>query len=608
MPDPEPPPDVEVDIPSPSGLKVPREQPYYMLVVADFAGPSGEIGGALAEEVVFVSANTFDAVMAAAAVRVSFPLVHPFDPKGPPVGLTLRFPSVAALKPQELAQQVPQTAVLMALRSQLVERLHARTSAAALKTAVDRALAADSTLQWLTASLAWTPGSTASSAVVDDLVAQLDLGDGGDGGEGSARAPRSPVARAVAAAAGGAADVPPEEASALRRTLAELDRRLHLWLNAVLHAPPVQAVESVWRSLAFLVAHAEFRRGVRIGLLHAPAADRLAWFRLKVIDPVFDQGADAPDVLVVDAQYGNSASDLEALDEWAQHGASLPAVVIAGVSSAFFGVKNAWQMPTLPPLVNLMDQWQFAKWKTLRQQGYARYLAPVFGRGLLRSGYARGDAPDGSFAFVEDVQADRDLPWIHGPWVVACAVARSVADTGWPAAMAGMVHGRVEGFAVARGGPKGDKVVGPGDVALAQQKIDELAVAGVNATLALRDTSDLVVYNGLTAARPHRMDPQALLEVSLPYQLFATRLSALLLLLKPHLAAMSAEAMPKFITDHARDWLGLSGDVSECIRVQTRPAENQPGALDLAVTITPPPAILPGGIPVVMGYRIEVAA
>jgi len=604
MTDPQIPPDIDVDFPSPSGLKVTREQPYYILVIGDFAGPSGRMSGELADGVTFVNARSFDEVMSAAAPQVTFTAASPLDAKGAMIEIALRFPSLKSLHPHELVNQTAQTSALMTLRGQLADRLHGKMTAAALKAATARAVQNDPSLGWLTASLAWSPRSTSDVAAVDDILGQLDLGDGDPSAPSPARPPRSPVANAIAAAANAGADVAPEEISALRKTMAEVDRGLNVWLNFLMHAPQVMAIESAWRSLAFLVSHTDFRKGVRVGVLHAPAADRLTRFREKVIDPVFDQGETAPDVIVVDSQYGNAAPDLEALDEWAQHGASLPAVVITGIGAPFFGVKNAWQMPTLPPLVSLMDQWQFAKWKTLRQQTYARYLAPVFGRGLLRPHFARDDAPEGSFAFVEDVQADKDLPWISGPMVTACAVARAVADTGWPAAMAGMVHGRVEGFSVAKGGPKGDKNFGPSDATLAQQKIDELAVAGVNAALMLRDTMDLVLYNGLTAARPHRMEPSALLEVSLPYQLFATRLSSLLFLLKPHLTGLAAEKIPKLVTDHARDWLGLSGDVGDAIRVQTKPSDDNAKALDLAVTITPPQNILPGGIPLVMGYRI----
>jgi predicted component of type VI protein secretion system len=350
----------------------------------------------------------------------------------------------------------------------------------------------------------------------------------------------------------------------------------------------------------------EFRKGLRLLVLHAAPGELLETFRTRLIDPVFDEGADAPDLIVVDTQFGNTAPDLEALDELAQHGASLPAVVLAGVGASFFGIKHAWQMATLPPIVSMFDQWQFAKWKALRDQPYARSLGVLFGRCLLRTPYERGDAGDLEFSYREEAITDKDFLWGTGALAGAVTVARSVADTGWPTAMAGYVHGRIEGFKTARGGKKGDKKFGPTDTDLPQPKIEELAVAGVNAAVGIRDHDDALVWNGLTAARPQRMDPDALLEVSLPYQLFATRMSMLLFELKPHLSGMSPEKMKGFVATHVHDWLQLEGKVeAEKMSVQTRPSEQEPGAIELAVTVTPPQSVLPGAIPVVLGYRVK---
>ena len=97
------------------------------------------------------------------------------------------------------------------------------------------------------------------------------------------------------------------------------------------------------------------------------------------------------------------------------------------------------------------------------------------------------------------------------------------------------------------------------------------------------------------------------MEVSLPYQLFASRLSSLLLDLKPHLSGLSQEQVVGFTLTHVRDWLTLDDVAPEeqQIAVQARPLENQPASLQLAVTVTPPPRIVPGGVPVVLGYRVR---
>jgi hypothetical protein len=172
--------------------------------------------------------------------------------------------------------------------------------------------------------------------------------------------------------------------------------------------------------------------------------------------------------------------------------------------------------------------------------------------------------------------------------------------------MSGYVHGRIEGFATAEGGKKGDKKFGPTDTALPEAKIEELGGVGVNATVGLRDRDDALVWNGMTAAKAPRSDMQAVLEVSLPYQLFAGRLSALLLALKPSLSHTSAERVVAIVTQHVRDWMPFEGEPTpEQLSVQTRPSEDNPAILELAVTVTPPKTVVPGDMPVVVGYRIN---
>ena len=143
-----------------------------------------------------------------------------------------------------------------------------------------------------------------------------------------------------------------------------------------------------------------------------------------------------------------------------------------------------------------------------------------------------------------------------------------------------------------------------GDVAAQQQRA--FAPAQPLLSHAEGQEDDAVVWNGMTAARPVKADANATLEVSLPYQLFAGRLSALLFDLKPHLENRSGDAIIATVGAHVRDWLGLKEEpTEEQISVQVREDERQPGALMLALTVTPPPEILPAAIPVVMGYSVK---
>lgn len=598
------PPDVEVDFPMPDGLRVTRERPYRVLLVSDLAGSEhGTLSGPLNDRLVEVNADNFDAILAEARPAVRFKTTDPLAPGSVMVEVTLQFDSLRAFQPAAVLAQLAATRGLWEARERIVARLRGKSTFEQLNNSVQKLVAADPTLAWLTAALHWTPAAApASEEAVDELLGQLDLG--GDAPGSPTPPPKSPIGRIVsAAAAGGGVQIPAEEASALRRTLGQIDQRLTAWLDAVLHAPPVQQLEAAWRSLAFLVAHCDFRKGLRLNVLHAPRAALTDRLTTRVIDPVFDDGAEAPDLLIGDTLFSNTARDLEVLDELAQHAASLPVVILTGVGAEFFGVKHAWQVPTLPAIRSVFDQWQFAKWKTLRGQPYARSLGVVFGRGLLRAPHGQEAKADIDFNYREACVADKDCVWATGAVAAACTVAQSVAETGWPTGLVG----RLEGFTSAIGGKKGDKTLGPTDTTMTLDKGQELAAVGINALLSARHDTEALVCNGFSAARPARAEGHALLEVSLPYQLFASRLSSLLLDLKPHLAGMTQEKLVAFTLAHVRDWLTVA-DVppeEQQVAVQARPLEDDPATLQLAVTVTPPARILPGGVPVVLGYKIR---
>jgi len=598
-------PELDVDSPSPRGLLVTTDTPYHMLLVSDLAGSeSGSLSGPLTAGVVDVNAGNFDDLMRQARPTVNYTTSDPLAGGNVMAEVKLSFDSVRAFEPQSIAQSLPATKPLMDIREKIVQRLRGKLNDEQLARAI-AAASANASLAGLADSVKWTPAPPAAAPnVVDDVLSQLDLG--GEGQDDTSASPRKSVLGSIiSTAAGTGASLPAEQVAALRKTLTEIDRRVGAWVSAVLHSPQVQPLEGAWRSLAFLVSKIEFRKGVRLSVLHAPKGDLTGRFVTKLIDPVFDEGADAPHVVVVDHAFGNTAKDFEVLDEFAQHGASLPAIVVAGVSAQFFGVKHAWQVPSLPAIINIFDQWQFAKWKSLREQPYARALGVVFGRCLLRQPFDLGGKDADELHYHEERVAENDFCWANGSIAAACTIARSVAERGWPTAISGYAHGRIEGFKTAEGGKKGDKKYGPTDTATPQPKIEEMAAAGLSAVVGLRDTDDAMVWNGLTAARPKRFDPDALLEVSLPYQLFAGRLASLLFDLKPHLAGKSADSVASTVKAHVGNWVRLEGDVPpESLTVQTRPAEDNPKITELAVTVTPPQQILPGAIPVVVGYRL----
>ncbi len=598
--------DVDVSMPSPEGLKVSLDdQPYRILLVSNFAGTeAGGLTGPLNDGVVAFGADSFADLMKTARPSLHLRTTDPVTGSSQMIEVDLSFESLKAFSPTSVVQQLTQTKSLYAFREAIVERATGKLSADALASETQRVIETDATLVWLAETLSWkaAPSPDTTDAVVD-IMSQLDLG--GDV-SGDAEPPaQSPVGKLVSSAAGSGNSIPAEEASALRRCLAEIDKRLSIWLTAVMHAPEFQAIEAAWRSLAFLSSNIEFREGIRLSVLHASRDQLASRIDEHLIGPVFDEGVDAPNLIVVDHQFTNSASDMETMDELAQHAASLPAVLLTGVSPDFFGVKHSWQVPTLPVISNMMDQWQFAKFKSLRLEPYSRLLGIVFGRGLLRAPKGREAVGDLEFAYKEPCITERDLVWVGGAVSVACKIAQSVAETSWPVRFAGPAHGRVEGLKQCEGGKKGDKTFGPTDTMLVKEKIEEMGMAGINALVGGRDHADGIVWNAMSAARAPRDNVEAIVEVSLPYQLFVSRLSALLFTLRTHLLTLPTEHVSAIVEQHLRDWIPFTGEpnTDQCA-VHVQPNEEDAGVMELAVTVTPPESLVPGSVPLVMGYRL----
>lgn len=349
---------MEVELPSPEELPETEGQtdtPYRILVIADYAGAKeGSIGGPLANEVVPITPQTFDEILAVCKPSVDFTLADPTQPGSAMAEVKLSFDSLRAFHPRAIAERHGPTRQLLDLREGIVGRMTGKITAPQLTRKVEELAAADAGLKWASESIRWTPTPPAApGTAADDLLSQLDLGD--DEATSSPPRPKTGVAAVVSAAAGGGTSLSGDEASAMRRTLAEIDRRLNQWINVILHAPQVQSLEAAWRSLAFAVSHIEFRKGIQLSVLHSRKDTLIDRLTELLINPVFDAGADCPDLIAVDMQFGNSAPDMDALDGLAQNATSLPAMALAGVGPEFFGLKNCWQMPTLPNIVGMFD-------------------------------------------------------------------------------------------------------------------------------------------------------------------------------------------------------------------------------------------------------------
>src|ERR1700712_5683137 len=55
--------------------------------------------------------------------------------------------------------------------------------------------------------------------------------------------------------------------------ISEIDARMSLQVNEILHAPELQKVESTWRELKFLIDRVDFRENVKVEVMNLPKDD-----------------------------------------------------------------------------------------------------------------------------------------------------------------------------------------------------------------------------------------------------------------------------------------------------------------------------------------------
>lgn len=582
--------DVKVDLsPQTSTPELGPERTYTVVFVSDL-GAAERLPGLTS-----VDKESLGQVLAGARPTVALAIPDPLGGGGGDWEFRLTFDSMKAFEPVGLLSQTPGARWRLGLREKLLARQTGQISAGELNSALATAASADASLAWLTqaqpaaATPAGAPPPAQTSVNVLDLVEEPDQ-----------KARVAADVERLAAEAGGSARIPAGEADRNARLLARLDRELGAIADALLKHPEVRRLETAWRSLRFLVDRADFRAGVRMAVLNAAREDVAQRIIEHVINPAFDGEIPTPGLIVLDFGMGNTQADYDLLDQIAQHAASLPAPVAYPVKPQFFNVKNLRLLRNLPNFSGLIGGWEFAKWRTLRDQPYAKALVPVLGRFIVRPPHERRDGA-AEFSFSEKISAIDDLVWAGGHVALAACAARAFARYGWPTRMFGIEAGKIDDLCVVDNPNDPQNPWGPGDLFLPDARLDELPAIGINLLQAIRGKDYCVLLGGVTAARPvvTRDVPaqSAMLEISLPYQQFSNILSAYLCEQMSSLRGLPADRIQQKLLFGLAALLKVRPDEDpEAIQVGVGAHPEDASRTVVQVRVTPPARVAPGGL------------
>jgi type VI secretion system protein ImpD len=250
---------------------------------------------------------------------------------------------------------------------------------------------------------------------------------------------------------------------ALERDVAEIDAVLTAQVNAILHTPAFQRLESSWRGLHYLSEVGEGNPLAKLLLLplswnelvrdlqRAADFDQSQLYRKIYTEGLGVLGGEPFGLLVCDYEVAHRQSaehptdDIAALKSLATIGAAAFAPVVLGVSPALFQIASFSDLGKPFDLPAVFRQIEYQRWRTIRDQDEMRFVGLTMPRILLREPYGFESGRRDGFRFEERVLKTSDYLWGNAVFAFAAVALRAFANFGWFADIRGTPDNEVRG-------------------------------------------------------------------------------------------------------------------------------------------------------------------
>lgn len=232
--------------------------------------------------------------------------------------------------------------------------------------------------------------------------------------------------------------------------IAELDEKLGLQMDAILHHPEFQKMESIWRSLKLLIDRTDFRENVRIHIMNVSKDDLIDDFEdspeipkcglyKTVYTAEYGQfGGEPYAAMIGNYEFGYGPQDMKLIQNVASVAAMSHAPFIAAASSKMFGLDDFNRLPQLKDLKQVFEGPQYAKWHSFRESEDSRYVGLTVPRFILRLPYGGDTKPVKAFNYEEKVYTSHeDYLWGNTAFAFATRLTDSFAKYRWCANIIG---------------------------------------------------------------------------------------------------------------------------------------------------------------------------
>jgi len=292
------------------------------------------------------------------------------------------------------------------------------------------------------------------------------------------------------------------------KMISEIDKKLSLQLDAIMHNPDFQMVESAWRSLKFLVDRSDFRENIKIEILNVTKADLLDDFEdapeipksglyRTIYTREYGQFGGQPyGAMVGNFEFTAGPQDIKLLQYIASVSAMSHAPFIASAGPSFFGLDSYNGLPKLKDIKAILESPRYIKWQSFRDSEDARYVGLCLPRFLLRLPYDPQNQPIKAFNYSEDVSASHEhYLWGNAAFAFTSRLTDSFAKYRWCANIIGpQGGGAVEDLPLHQFEAMGEvQTKIPTEVLISERREFELAEEGFIA-LTMRKGSDNAAF------------------------------------------------------------------------------------------------------------------
>lgn len=347
--------------------------------------------------------------------------------------------------------------------------------------------------------------TTTELSLLDEILGETNMKPSDDGYDVARRGVQAFIAELL-----GGAKTEKIDKSIIDAMIAEIDSKVSRQLDAILHDPAFQRLESAWRGLKFVVDRVDFRENVKVDILNvskedlatdfedAPEVTKSGLYKLVYTHEFGTFGGKPYGAMFANFDIGPGPADVALVQNIAAVATMSHAPFFASAGAQFFGGKDYSNLPNLKDLKSIFEGPQFAKWNAFRETEDARYVGLLLPRFLLRLPYGEKTNAVKSFNYEEQAVGNHDAYlWGNASYAMATRIADSFARYRWAPNIIGPTSGgTVDNLPLHQYEAMGEvQTKIPTEVLISERREFELSEAGFIALCYRKDSDNAAFFS-----------------------------------------------------------------------------------------------------------------